>query len=125
LINETYLNHGDLSFGNILKQKNNFYILDFDETLVGPKLYDFAVVCIKFFMRKNKINQRQFNKLKYKIKQHIKDYVEKDFKEIIIYYLCKILIEKFALHIEGKIDLFSLRQMQDNYKKYLNLLKTL
>lgn len=124
-VSETYLNHGDLSFGNILKQGKNFYILDFDETLVGPRLYDFAVVCVKFFMKKEKINQKKFKQLKNKLINSDDTLKEKDFSDILVYILCKILLEKFALHTEGKIDLFSIRQMQDNYKKYLNLLKTL
>lgn len=122
---ETYLNHGDLSKNNIIKNNDNFYLLDFDETLVGPSLYDFAVICIKFFVKDEKLNKKLFNKLKNNVIKLNNNYKEQDFYNILKYYLCKILLEKFALYIEGKIDLFSPRQKQDFYKKYLNILKSL
>lgn len=123
-VNEKYLNHGDLSMGNIIDNNGTYYVVDFDEVLVGPKLYDFAVICIKFFVKKEKLNFSLIKKFKKLIQKRICA-SDDDFKNIIKYYLCKILLEKFALHIENKIDLFSIKQKEDNYIKYLNMLKNL
>lgn len=122
-VQEQYLNHGDLSGGNILNYKNKYCVIDFDEAIIGPKLYDYAVVCIKFFRKNEKLDTKLCTKLKNKVKKSTKNHQDADFDNILIYYLCKILLEKFALHIENKIDLFSIRQRQDFYKRYLNMLK--
>ena len=41
----------------------------------------------------------------------------------IRFYLCKILLEKFYLYEADKIDLYSAEQLNDDYRKYLKLLK--
>ena len=49
LLNEKYLNHGDISKSNILHSKGKSYIIDFDEATVSSFLYDFAVSIIKLY----------------------------------------------------------------------------
>ena len=119
-----YLNHGDISKGNVIQHKNNYYIIDFDEALIGPRLYDYAVICVKFFSKNGAFNHKQINKFKKIIKSNM-NCDEQEFKINLKFYLCKILLEKFALHIENKIDLFSLRQQQDSFDIYLKLLNDL
>lgn len=123
IINEKYLNHGDISTSNVIKTKKEFYIIDFDEVTVTTPLYDFAVIIIKNFVKDDKLDLKKYQSFKEKIKKHYLNYTDVDYDNILKYYLCKILIEKFYLHSTKQIDLFSKRQMNDNYKKYLNILK--
>ena len=46
-----------------------------------------------------------------------------DYLNTIKLYLCKILLEKFYLFEKNKIDLFSRIQLNDNYQKYIKMLK--
>ena len=123
ILNEQYLNHGDLSKSNILNVKNNKYIIDFDEVIVTTPLYDFAVVVIKNFCKNGILSLTKYNKLKKEIKKKLPEYKDIDFKNITKFYLCKILVEKFYLHQKAIINLNSKEQKRDNYKKYLKLLK--
>ena len=58
-----------------------------------------------------------------KLKCFFPKYSDKDFVNIIKYYICKILLEKFYLHEKKLINLFSKEQKKDDYKKYLSILK--
>ena len=125
LLNDKYLNHGDLSRYNIIYGNNDYYVIDFDETCVSTYLYDFAVVIIKNYIIGYKINMKKYNNLKNKIMKENLKYCDDDFKNIVKYYLCKILLEKIYLHYVKKIDLFSKEQKRDSYKKYLMILKNI
>lgn len=122
LFYEQYLNHGDLSINNIIFSDNIPYIIDFDETCVTTKLYDYAVLFIKFYIdsidltHDNIVNHIFFTMPddSYSIEQYL---------AVIKLYLCKILLEKFYLYETKKIDLFSEFQLKDNYNKYINILK--
>lgn len=109
IFKETYLNHGDISKSNILCSNNKNYLIDFDEVTITTNLYDLAVIVVKLYTKNNKFNYNLDEKLKL----------------VVVFYLCKILLEKFYLHSIGKINLYSFSQMKDNYKKYLKLLKEL
>ena len=117
-----YLNHGDIQASNIISNHQNHYLIDFDEALVGPYLYDYAVIVIKMFT-KRKVNNRKIKNLQKKIIDNNKNVTIEDFSNIIKLYLCKILLEKYYLHSICKIDLFSKNQKKDNYLRYLNILK--
>lgn len=123
-LKDCYLNHGDISKTNLLHTRKQNYMIDFDETTVTSPLYDFAVVLIKYKTKENKIDQKLYNKLINIIQKHFQKYQEEDFKIMIQYYLCKILLEKFYLTKIGKINLESKRQQQDHYQIYMNLLRT-
>lgn len=123
IIQEKYLNHGDISESNILTTQNNSYIIDFDEVTVTTPLYDFAVIVIKNFVKNGRLNFELYYQFKEKIKYYFRNYDDIDFENIIRYYLCKILIEKFYLHIRKQINLFDAEQIKDDYKKYLKILK--
>ena len=123
IFKEKYLNHGDISKSNILYSKSNYYLIDFDETTITTPLYDFAVVMIKMFSKYEKINKIKYLNYKNVMMQKYKKYTDADYKDVVIFYLCKILLEKYYLHEKGIIDLFSKRQIEDNYKKYLKILK--
>ena len=121
LFKEKYLNHGDLSFNNIL-YNNSFYIIDFDEAVVTTKLYDFAVIVIKFYTFNGEFKKTRINNLINKLMKTY-DYKFSDYILAIRFYLCKILLEKFYLYEADKIDLYSADQLNDYYRKYLKLLK--
>lgn len=123
IFKESYLNHGDISKNNIIYSKGDNYLIDFDETNVTTPLYDFAVVMIKFYCKYNKINIKKYNYYKNEMKKKYNNYLNSDFKNAIEFYLCKILLEKYYLHDKGIINLYSKRQLKDNYKKYLKILK--
>ena len=123
IIQEKYLNHGDISESNILITQNNSYIIDFDEVTVTTPLYDFAVIVIKNFVKNGRLNFELYYQFKEKIKYYFSNYDDIDFENIIKYYLCKILIEKFYLHIRKQINLFDAEQIKNDYKKYLKILK--
>ena len=119
-----YINHGDISKTNIIQNHNEYYLIDFDEALIGPKFYDYAVICVKFFGKNGTFRTRLMQKFTSKIMKQLKC-DKNQLNESLKYYLCKILLEKFALHVENKIDLFSPRQQQDNFQQYLYLLLSL
>ena len=98
-------------------------MIDFDETNVTTQLYDFAVVMVKIFFKPNRINLKKYNNYKKEIKEKYVNYNDSDFKAAIEFYLCKILLEKYYLHDKGIINLYSKKQLKDNYKKYLKMLK--
>ncbi len=122
ILKETCLNHGDLSRTNILKNRDGLHIIDFDETTIGPFLYDFAVVGIKFCLDGGRFDECKYDSLKNAIVGKSK-YSSDDCDIVVKFYLCKILLEKFYLHCIGKINLFSKNQMRDFYLQYLNVLK--
>ena len=122
ILKERYLNHGDISYSNIISNNNKLYLIDFDETLVAPKLYDFAVITIKIFTKNGKLNKRKFNQFFANLKNKL-NYTNDDYLTIIKFYLCKILLEKFYLHYTNKINLKSKTQKKDYYLQYVNLLK--
>ena len=115
-----YINHGDISPNNIIINNNNAYLIDFDEAIVTTELYDVAVLIVK-----NKINDDNidFKSIKYIINSFNKKYTEKDLKNTIKIYLCKILLEKFYLYENNIINLLSKSQLQDDYKKYIKIYK--
>lgn len=115
------MNHGDLSLSNIL-YSNSFYIIDFDETVVTTKLYDFAVIVIKFYTFNGEFKKTKINTLINQLMK-INNYKTNDYILVIKFYLCKILLEKFYLYELGKIDLYSSNQLNDDYRKYLKLIK--
>lgn len=121
LFKESYLNHGDISSGNILASGSKMYLIDFDETLVSSMLYDFAVVIIKLCVVGNKIKKVDYEYFKEEIQKQY-NYTDDDFCNAVKFYLCKILLEKFYLHHTKQIDLFSERQQSDKYEKYLKIL---
>lgn len=124
-LKDTYINHGDISKNNIIYSKKELFIIDFDEATISSPLYDFAVIIIKMCTLRGKINTKKYNYYKYNMKQIYPQYNDNDYKSSIKFYLCKILLEKFYLHEEGKIDLFEKDQSKDSYKYYLNLLKSI
>ena len=103
-----------------LREKRLFY--DFDETLVTTELYDFAVIVIKFKTENDKLNIESIRKLINKLNLN---YSRDDYIDSIRMYLCKILLEKFYLYEINKIDLYSKKQKEDFYKKYVNLIQNI
>lgn len=122
IFKEKYLNHGDISSTNIIVSKAKNYLIDFDETLIAPRLYDFAVVTVKNFTKNGRLKQKEFSAFFNKIQENLK-YENEDYLTVIKFYLCKILLEKFYLHYTNKINLLSSVQKRDYYKQYVKLLK--
>lgn len=124
LFKEQYLNHGDLSLNNIVFYKSNPYIIDFDETVVTTKLYDYAVLFVKIYIKNINLNYKE---IKNYIKKNMPDnkYSVHEYLIVIKFYLCKILLEKFYLYEKGSINLFSEIQLEDDYKRYIYILKVL
>lgn len=122
IFKEKFLNHGDIAISNIIINNKKKYLIDFDETCIANKLYDFAVIVIKFFQNKGNLDMRRYNALKNKLKEHLPLYNDNDYKDSIKFYLCKILLEKYYLYETEKIDLFDRTQKKDYYKNYVKLL---
>ena len=120
LLYDNYLNHGDLSKTNILIYKGKYYIIDFDEVTITTELYDFANIVIKHKTKNNKLKKEEIDNLYYKVIS--KKYTKQDVYSIIIFYLVKILLEKFYLYEKNSIDLYSNEQKKDSFAKYLNLI---
>jgi len=125
LFKERYINHGDISKDNILYSENRYYIIDFDEVTITTPLYDFAVVIIKLCLKGDQIDQERCVYFMKEMQKKYSNYQVKDFKLMIVFYLCKILIEKFYLSEIGKIDLFSEEQLKDDYRKYLMIFQSI
>lgn len=125
LLKESYLNHGDIAKGNLIPLKREYTVIDFDEATVTTPLYDFAVICVKFFQCKNGFDIDKIKKLKSSMENLYPQYQNNDYFDILIFYLDKIILEKIYLHQIGRIDLFSKKQKKDNYVTYLHLLKKL
>ena len=107
---------------DIIINKKGAYIIDFDEVTVTNPLYDLAVITIKNLVEKDHLNYEKYSLLREKTLSFYKKYTSNDCDHMVCYYLCKILLEKFYLHQTGKIDLFSVSQKKDNYKRYLKIL---
>lgn len=122
---EQSLNHGDISPDNIITSRGKKYLIDFDETIVSSCLYDFAVIVIKFYTRGDQFVVNEYISLRDNVKQYYLQYSDQDFFDMVEFYLCKILLEKFYLHQIKSIDLYSNRQLRDDYRKYLRLLKNI
>lgn len=123
ILDEKSINHGDISKSNIIFNRQNYYIIDFDETCITTPLYDFAVIVVKNFVDNVSINMKEYNNLKNEVSKKLSCYNNNDFNNIVRYYLCKILLEKFYLHYTNKIDLYSSKQQKDDYRKYIEILK--
>lgn len=123
MLDEKSINHGDISKSNIIFNKKDYYVIDFDEVCITTPLYDFAVIVVKNFVDNNCINIKKYYELKNEVSKKLTWYDNNDFNNIIKYYLCKILLEKFYLHYTNKIDLYSTEQQKDDYRKYIEILK--
>lgn len=123
ILDEKSINHGDISKLNIIFNKQDYYIIDFDETCITTPLYDFAVIVVKNFVDNNCINMKKYYELRNDVSKRLTCYDNIDFNSIVKYYLCKILLEKFYLHYINKIDLYSPEQQKDDYRRYIEILK--
>lgn len=124
ILKERFVNHGDISKTNLIVNKDGLNVIDFDETTIAPMLYDFAVISVKFFMDKGKLNGELYDSLVNEIVTNTK-YSAEDCNYLLKFYLCKILLEKFYLHSNGKIDIFSSEQKRDDFSMYLKLLQNI
>ncbi len=117
-----YLSHGDISNSNIISHDGKLYLIDFDETVIAPKLYDFAVITIKMFTSNGTLDVDRFREFYRYIEGLLGDNKEA-YLNTIKFYLCKILLEKFYLHYTHKINLSSAHQRKDDFNVYLKLLE--
>lgn len=74
---------------------------------------------------KNKIDFKKYKLLRKLLKEKYTNYKNADFDNIVKFYLCKIILEKFYFHISEKINLYSKRQLKDDFSKYIRILKSL
>lgn len=123
ILDEKSINHGDISKSNIIFNRQDYYIIDFDEACITTPLYDFAVIVVKNFVDNSSIDMKKYYNLKNEVSKKLSCYDNNDFNNIVNYYLCKILLEKFYLHYTNKIDLYSIEQQKDDYRKYIEILK--
>ena len=120
LLFDNYLNHGDLSKSNILFYNGNYYLIDFDEVTITTELYDFANIVIKHKAQNDRLKKEDVKRLYCYVNSE--KYTIQDIYFIIIFYLAKILLEKFYLYENNSIDLYSSEQKKDFFVKYLNLI---
>ena len=60
-INEEVFVHGDLNFNNIIKNKNEYYVIDFENSCLGPSWWDTCYFLANF--KVNKIDKKILSKL--------------------------------------------------------------
>lgn len=123
-MDDSYINHGDLSESNMIASKGKTYIIDFDETCVTYELYDFAAICVKNFADKNgNFDTKLISELAEKIRKAKPQYSVNDLNNMIIFYLCKYLLEKCYIYETEEGNKSGKDNKHDEIEKYLKMLK--
>lgn len=127
--NEKEIVHSDISTSNLLTAKDGYYLIDFDEVRFTSKLYDLAVILVKFFFDEKNIDIKNAKSF---VDLYLKNFSEYDYKDcynVFEYYVVKQLLEKFSDYEIYGIDLYSKQQQQDDFRnwiyyfEHLNLIK--
>lgn len=127
--NEKEIVHSDISTSNLLTAKDGYYLIDFDEVRFTSKLYDLAVILVKFFFDGKNIDIKNAKSF---VDLYLKNFSEYDYKDcynVFEYYVVKQLLEKFSDYEIYGIDLYSKQQQQDDFRnwiyyfEHLNLIK--
>ena len=111
--------HSDISTSNLLTSDNGYYLIDFDEVRFCSKLYDLAVILVKFFFSGKNIDfdsARNFVNL-YLV--NFPEYTCDDCYNVFVYYVVKQLLEKFSDYEIYNIDLYSKQQQQDDFRNWI------
>ncbi|MFD1735391.1 phosphotransferase [Bacillus salitolerans] len=116
--------HGDISPTNIFWSDNKIVsIIDFDEAVIAPPLFDIAVTLIKFSLDSN--NQINLEKIEFFLNELSFGEKERVYSLCIIYIL-KVIYQKIYLETIGEIDLNDPKQIKDSWELwYMNLNKFL
>lgn len=118
-IRNMYIIHGDISSTNILWQKKNLAIVDFDEAIVAPREYEYISMLIKFCFNSGKFNKKL---AKLFLLNLLKNCNLDQLQKMMYFYILKVLIEKIYLYEYGIIDLYDKRQRTDSWMYWYKLL---
>lgn len=114
-----YIIHGDISFTNVLWQKNSIALIDFDESIIAPKEYEYVSMLIKYCFNKGKFNKKL---AKMFLKKIVNSSNIKNMQKMLDFYILKVLIEKICLYEYGIIDLYDKKQKTDSWLYWYKLL---
>ncbi len=117
--NNLYIIHGDISSTNILWQKNNIAVIDFDEAIIAPKEYEYVSMLIKYCFNKGKFNKKL---AKIFLKKMVNASNINNMQQMLDFYILKVLIEKICLYEYGIINLYDKKQRTDSWSYWYKLL---
>ncbi len=117
--NNLYIIHGDISFTNVLWQKNNIALIDFDESIIAPKEYEYVSMLIKYCFRKGNFNKKL---AKIFLKKIVNSSNIENIQKMLDFYILKVLIEKICLYEYEIIDLYDKKQQTDSWLYWYKLL---
>ena len=117
--NEKEVVHSDISTSNLLTAKDGYYLIDFDEVRFTSKLYDLAVILVKFFFDEKNIDIKNAKSF---VDLYLKNFNEYDYNDcynVFEYYVVKQLLEKFSDYEIYGTDLYSKQQQQDDFRNWI------
>ena len=114
-----YLIHGDISLTNLLWNKKDLAVLDFDEAIIAPREYEYVSMLLKLCYKNGKFNYVLCKKI---IRKCLNKNNLHQMKEMFDYYILKVLLEKIYLYEIGEIDLYDKNQKKDYWLSWYKLL---
>ena len=111
--------HSDISTSNLLTTDNGYYLIDFDEVRFTSKLYDLAVILVKFFFDGKNIDVKSARAFVDLYLSNFDEYNYKDCYNVFEYYVVKQLLEKFSDYEIYGIALYSEQQQQDDFRNWI------
>lgn len=117
--NELYIIHGDISITNVLWQKNSVALIDFDESIIAPKEYEYVSMLIKYCFNKGKFNKKLAKTF---LKKIVNFNNIENIQKMLDFYILKVLIEKICLYEYDIIDLYDKKQKTDSWLYWYKLL---
>lgn len=117
--NEKSVVHSDISTSNLLSSPSGYYLIDFDETRFCSKLYDLAVILVKFFFDGKNIDIVNAKKFVGLYLENFTEYSRDDCRNVFEYYIVKQLLEKISDYEIFNIDIYSKQQQQDDFRNWV------
>lgn len=111
-----YIMHGDIDMSNLVWKNHTGYLIDFDESCLGPKGMDAAIFIVRLLVAKKQGRIEMRDKA-----SHLEEYIENN-KELIEIYVIKVVLEKIYLICKGIIDVSEKEQKRDSLEFWIKIL---